>query len=75
MKAYKFKTKVSGNGTIQVPDNSDLRDQEVEVIIISTKKEAGSKMKASEFMNKWAGFLSDEETDQSKQDYLTEKYR
>lgn len=75
MKAYKFKTKVSEKGTIRVPDDTNLRDQEVEVIIISTKEENGSKMKASEFVNKWAGFLSDSDTDQSKRDYLTEKYR
>lgn len=75
MKAYKFKTKVSNKGTIRVPDDSDLRDQEVEVIIISVKEEGSLKMKASEFVNKWAGFLSEEDTDKSKLDYLTEKYR
>jgi len=76
MKAYKFKTKVSGEGTIHVPNESDLRDREVEVIIISESEEAtGSNMKASDFVNKWAGFLSDSETDQSKLEYLTEKYK
>lgn len=75
MKAYKFKTKVSAKGTIRIPKDSDLRNQEVEVIVISSKKEKGSKMKAYKFVNKWAGFLSDEDTDQTKQDYLTEKYR
>ena len=75
MKAYKFKTKVSDKGTIRVPDDSDLHNQEVEVIVITSIKETGSNMKASEFVNKWAGFLSDEDTDQAKQDYLTEKYR
>ncbi|WP_340105403.1 hypothetical protein [Rhodohalobacter sp. 8-1] len=75
MKAYKFKTKVSEKGTIRIPDDSDLRNQEVEVIVISSEKEKDSKMKASEFVNKWAGFLSDEDTDKAKQDYLTEKYR
>lgn len=75
MKAYKFKTKVSGNGTIRVPEDFDFRDQEVEVILISAKEETSSELKASEFVNKWAGFLSDNETDQSKMDYLTEKYQ
>lgn len=75
MKIYKFSTKVSNKGTIRIPDDSDLRNQEVEVIVISSKKEKGSKMKASEFVNKWAGYLSDVDTNQAKKDYLTEKYR
>ena len=75
MKAYKFKTKISGNGTIHVPDDSDLYDREVEVIIISEKYDRDSNMKASEFVNKWAGFLTESKTGQSKLDYLTEKYK
>lgn len=75
MKAYKFKTKISGDGTIKVPDKSDLHEREVQVIIISEKDAEDTKLKASEFVNKWAGFLSERETDQSKLDYLSEKYR
>ena len=75
MKSYKFKTKVSNEGTIQVPQDSDLRNQEVEVIVISSKMERMPKMNASDFVNKWAGFLSDEKTDQAKENYLMNKYK
>jgi hypothetical protein len=34
MEAYKFKTKVSENGTIVVPDGFDVKNKEVEVIIL-----------------------------------------
>lgn len=75
MKAYKFKTTVSDKGIIQLPDDSGLRERKVEVIIISEREEKRSTMKASDFVNKWAGFISDRDTDQSKLDYLSEKYR
>ncbi|WP_316827292.1 hypothetical protein [Pedobacter miscanthi] len=34
MEAYKFKAKVSENGTIAVPDGFDVKNKEVEVIIL-----------------------------------------
>jgi|GEM_PF-5946765 len=34
MEAYKFKAKVSENGTIVVPDGFDIKNKEVEVIIL-----------------------------------------
>jgi hypothetical protein len=75
MKTYKFKTKISGKGNIHVPNDSDLYDREVEVIIISEKNNQDLKMKASDFVSKWAGFLTESKTDQSKLDYLAEKYK
>lgn len=75
MKAYKFDTKISENGIIRLPLNPNLYDQEVEIIIVPKTKTVKKKThKASEFVNKWAGFLTNSETDKSKYNYLTEKY-
>ena len=76
MKAYRFIAKVSDKGTIQLPYNPTLFDQEVEIIILpkhTPEKEKG--MKAMEFVEKWAGFLSDKDTDQTKFDFLSGRYK
>ena len=76
MKAYKFDTKISENGAIQLPLNPNLYNKEVEIIIVpKTKSEKKKIHKASDFVNKWAGFLTNSETDNSKFNYLSEKYR
>ncbi len=76
MKAYKFDTKISENGAIRLPLNPDLYNKEVEIIIVpKTKPEKTKIHKASDFVNKWAGFLTNSETDNSKFNYLSEKYR
>lgn len=75
MRAYKFITKISENGTIQIPFKPGLYSKEVEIIILPkpTKKKKG--LKATDFVNKWAGFLKNTDTDNSKYNYLTEKYK
>lgn len=76
MKAYKFDTKISEDGTIRLPLSPTLYDKEVEIIIVpKTTKEKKNPHKASDFVNKWAGFLTNPDTDNSKYNYLTEKYR
>lgn len=40
---------------------------------VSTKQKKESK--ATDFVNQWAGFLKKASTDNSKFDYLTEKYK
>jgi hypothetical protein len=75
MKAYKFITKISGNGTIQIPYSPYLFDKEVEIIIVPKLKKKNKETKAAEFVKKWAGFLKDTDIDNSKYDYLTEKYK
>lgn len=75
MKAYRFITRVTNTGTIQIPYNPTLYDKEVEIIILPKQRTERGKMKATEFVDKWAGFLVDNETDKSKFDYLSEKYK
>ncbi len=40
MEAYKFKTKVSENGTISVPEGFDVKNKEVEVIILIQEEQS-----------------------------------
>ncbi len=73
MRAYKYETKISENGTMHISLNPALYDKEVEVFIVPKQKIAIEKThKASNFVNKWAGFLRDTNTDDSKYNYLTE---
>ncbi len=75
MKAYRFITKVSEKGIIQIPYNPTLFDKEVEIIILPKSKPKKEKMKAIEFVDKWAGFLSNNDTENSKFNYLSDKYK
>lgn len=81
MEAYRFITKISKEGTIQLTENPALFGQEVELIILPKSKinkqnDTKKKMTALEFVNKWAGFLKhvdDEQMDNAKYDYLMNK--
>ncbi|WP_293307252.1 hypothetical protein [Pedobacter sp. UBA5917] len=48
MEAYKFKTKVSDNGTISVPDGFDVKNKEVEVIILVEPVKSITQKKSNE---------------------------
>ena len=75
MRTYKFTTKISDNGTIKIPYNPDLFDKEVEIVIVTKSSNKSKHPKATEFVNKWAGFLTNTNTDKSKYDYLSDKYK
>ena len=75
MRAYKFTTKVSDSGTITIPKYARIQNKEVEVIIQPKENSSIQKSKARDFINKWAGFLSNDKTDESKAAYLSEKYQ
>ena len=75
MQAYKFETRISKTGQIQLPLNRQLFNKEVEIIILPKQKLKPSKLKMADFINKWSGFLSNPETDDAKYQYLMEKYR
>lgn len=70
MQAYKFETRISKTGQIQLPLNHQFFDKEVEIIILPKQKPKASKRMAANFINKWAGFLSNTETEESKYQYL-----
>jgi len=75
MKALHFRTRISKSGTIHLPKDSSLADKEVDVIIMPKTKQLRKSLKAKEFVEKWAGFLYPLESNDSKFDYLMEKYK
>ncbi len=75
MKIFKFNTKISSNGTIQLPFTPSLFDTDVEIIIVPKNRKMKKRAIGKSFVDKWAGFLKDNDADLSKYDYLSEKYR
>ncbi len=75
MKTLRFRTKVSKSGTIQLPVDSSLNNKEVDVIIMPKAKHVVKTMKAMDFIEKWKGFLYPMESNDSRFDYLMEKYK
>ena len=75
MKAYRFEAKISETGTIQIPFTPDLYNLEVEVIILPKTEKNLKATSAKEFVDKWSGFLVNENTDDIKYSYLSEKYK
>jgi len=73
VRAYRFITKISDNGTIRIPNNPTLFDKEVEIIILPKPKQDRGKMKASDFIDKWAGFLV--ENDTKRQRFFKPQYK
>jgi len=75
MEGYKFKTRVSKDGFIRIPEHANFFDQEVEVVIFPKQDVANKKGLAEEFIQKWAGFLNATDPDAAKFDYLSHKYK
>jgi hypothetical protein len=75
METYKFTTKISKSGSIKVPNIPDLRDKNVEVIIVLKNSDDKNDEMAEKFVNKWAGFLVSDDTDNTKYEYLSKKYK
>lgn len=74
MQAYRFETRISKKGIIQLPFHHQLIDRDVEIIILPKQALKTNKNSSADFVNKWAGFLSQSNED-SKFQYLTEKYK
>lgn len=76
MQTYRFDTRISKDGIIQLPFNQQLMGREVEIIIMPKEDSKPSTATTAEFIDKWAGFLSVENNvEESKFHYLTEKYK
>ena len=90
MKAYRFTTRISAEGTIQVPYSPSLFEEEVEVVILPKAKSvqtesiqtesiqtesAQSEGKAAEFVKKWRGLVTNDDPEKSKYEYLVNKYQ
>lgn len=75
MKVYRYKTKISQEGMISVPLDPALYNTEVDVIILQKEDKTGKALTAKEFVEKWKGFLKNDDTEKSKYDYLSDKYK
>lgn len=75
MKAYKFETKISKTGRIKLPINTQLFDKEVEIIIVPKQEIKSSTINVNDFLDRWSGFLTNDNTDALKYQYLNEKYK
>lgn len=74
MEAYKFKTKVSENGTIIIPESFGVKNKEVEVIILDEVTRSEQRKSMRSFLEKYSGILKDVDPDKEKWDYLKEKH-
>ncbi len=75
MQAYRFETYISKEGIIKLPLNQQFIDREVEIIILTKQEINPQKSTATDFVNKWAGFLSNDATEESKFQYLSDKHK
>jgi len=75
MKAYRCKTKISNSGNIKIPINPSLYNTRVEIIILPEENHPDNKISAKEFIETWAGFMKNPDTDNMKYEYLSEKYK
>jgi hypothetical protein len=75
MQAFRFETRISKKGVIQLPLHKQLIDRDVEVIILPKQNLLPNKNASVEFVNKWAGFLSNGNSEDEKFHYLNEKYK
>lgn len=75
MQAYRFETHISKKGIIKLPFNHQLVDREVEIIIMPKQDLKTNKEASIDFVNKWSGFLSKLNIEDSKFQYLSEKYK
>jgi hypothetical protein len=78
MEAYKFETTVLENGIIQIPEISQYANSSIEVFIIIKQPEKQTDTRKErtieQFLEKWTGFLKGINPDDSKLQYLREKY-
>jgi len=77
MEALKFVTKVKKHGIIKIPALKSYANKKVDVIVTLKSEEVDktTQNKIDDFLDKWAGFFSLVETDDTRYNYLMEKYK
>jgi len=79
MEAYKFETTVSENGMIQLPEISKFANRQIEMFIVIKQQDkqadTAKKITPEQFADKWKGFLKGINPDDSKFQYLSEKFK
>lgn len=66
MRAFRLFAKVSDKGMLQLQLKAELRDRDVEIIVLPRESDNAPRPKAMDFVREWAGFLSDEDTDAAR---------
>lgn len=72
MSNFHFQTSISNDKIIHLPDDFELINQDVEVLIYTKEKKDVKSVSA--FLDKWSGFFKEEELN-DKYNYLMEKYK
>lgn len=75
MKVIRFKTKITKSRIIRLPENNHVPENEVEILILPNSFQKKPDGDVKKFLEKWAGFLSGTDAEDSKYDYLTNKYK
>ena len=75
MKTVKYELKVSAEGDIKIPRTPSLTNREVDIIIIPKTERRSKKNAATKFVKKWGGIIENKNVDNSKLDYLSDKYK
>ena len=75
METYRFTVKIPEDRKFQIPDFPGLSEKKVEIVIRSKPSNTIKKGDAKAFIEKWAGFIKESNTDKTKYDYLSKKYK
>jgi hypothetical protein len=75
MQAFRFETRIDQNGVIHLPLNQQLFNRDVEIIVLPKDDLIPKKNASVDFINKWAGFLSNSNIEDAKFNYLSDKYK
>lgn len=75
MQGYRFETRIDQNGVIHLPFNQQLLNRDVEIIVLPKEDLITPKNASVDFINKWAGFLSNSNFEDAKFNYLSDKYK
>jgi len=84
IQAYTFETTVLKDGIIRLPEIAGFTDYPAEVLVVIREPDRKpperqpivARVQAVDgFLDKWTGFLKGGEPDESKWQYLTEKYQ
>jgi hypothetical protein len=74
MQAYRFKTRISDKGIITIPDNPDLYDKDVEILIFPRQDMEQRPLKGRDFVERWAGCLKEPSPEDARYRHLSKKY-
>ncbi len=58
-----------------MPSNQQLNDRDVELVILIKQEFKPNRNASADFVNKWTGFLSNANVEDSRFQYLSQKYR